>query len=48
MAAMVIANLITADSAGRAPAKDKERVDKIFECYNKKHSVSSKHFIDEE
>ena len=48
MAAMVIGIVITPIIAGIAPAKDKERVDKIFECYNKKHSVSSKHFIDEE
>ena len=48
MAAMVIGIIITPIIAGIAPAKDKDRVNAIFECYNKKHTVSSKHSIDED
>ena len=45
---MVIGIIITPIIAGIAPAKDKDRVNAIFECYNKKHTVSSKHSIDED
>ena len=48
MLAMILGIVITPLITLIAPAKDKDRVDKIFDCYNKKHSVSSKHFIDEE
>ncbi|MBR1535292.1 MAG: sodium:solute symporter, partial [Ruminococcus sp.] len=48
MAAMLLGIIITPIIAGIAPSKDKDRVDKIFECYNKKHTVSSKHSIDED
>jgi SSS family solute:Na+ symporter len=47
MLAMILGIVLTPIIAGIAPSKDKERVDKIFECYNKKHTVSSKHSIDE-
>ena len=47
MAAMILGIVITPIIALIAPAKDKDRVSKIFECYNKKHTVSSKHSIDE-
>ena len=48
MLAMILGIVITPLITLIAPAKDKARVDAIFECYNKKHSVSSKHYIDEE
>ena len=47
MLAMVLGLIITPIIAGIHPSKDKERVDGIFECYNKKHTVSSKKSIDE-
>jgi len=48
MLAMVMGLIITPLIALIHPAKDKDRVSKIFECYNKKFTVSSKHSIDEE
>ena len=48
MLAMVLGIVITPLIALIAPSKDKDRVSKIFECYNKKHTVSSKHSLDEE
>ncbi len=47
MAAMIIGIIITPIIALIAPAKDKERVDEIFDCFNEKHTVSSKQSIDE-
>ena len=46
--AMIVGIVITPIIAAIAPSKDKERVDKIFDCYNKKFTVSSKHSIDED
>ena len=48
MLAMILGIVITPILSGIAPSKDKQRVDKIFECYNKKFTVSSKHSIDED
>ncbi len=47
MAAMIIGIIITPIIAAIAPSKDVERVEKIFSCYKKTHTVSSKHSIDE-
>ena len=47
MLAMILGLIITPLIALTAPAKDKDRVEKIFECYKKTHTVSSKHSIDE-
>ena len=47
MLAMVLGLIITPLIALICPAKDKDRVNDIFECYNKKHTVSSKKSIDE-
>ena len=47
MAAMIIGIIITPIIAGIAPSKDVDRVEKIFSCYKKTHTVSSKHSIDE-
>ena len=47
MLAMLLGLIITPIIAGICPSKDKERVDGIFACYNKKYTVSSKHSIDE-
>ncbi len=47
MAAMIIGIIITPIIAAIAPSKDVERVEQIFSCYNKTHTVSSKHSIDE-
>ena len=47
MLAMLLGIIITPIIAGICPSKDKERVEKIFECYKKTHTVSSKHSIDE-
>ncbi|MBQ9472772.1 MAG: sodium:solute symporter, partial [Ruminococcus sp.] len=47
MAAMIIGIIITPIIAVIAPSKDKERVEQIFSCYKKTHTVSSKHSIDE-
>lgn len=48
MLAMLAGIVITPIITLIAPAKDKERVDGIFSCYNKKVLVSSKQSIDEE
>jgi SSS family solute:Na+ symporter len=47
MLAMILGIVLTPIIAGIAPSKDRERVEKIFECYKKTHTVSSKHSIDE-
>ena len=47
MAAMIIGIIITPIIAAIAPSKDVERVEEIFSCYKKTHTVSSKHSIDE-
>ena len=47
MAAMILGIIITPIIAAIAPSKDKERVEAIFSCYKKTHTVSSKHSIDE-
>ena len=47
MAAMIIGIIITPIIAAIAPSKDVERVEQIFSCYKKTHTVSSKHSIDE-
>ena len=47
MLAMILGLIVTPIIAGICPSKDKERVDQIFECYNKTFTVSSKHSIDE-
>ena len=47
MAAMLLGIIITPIITLIAPSKDKDRAEKIFECYKKTHTVSSKHSIDE-
>ena len=48
MLAMILGIIITPIITLIAPAKDTERTDKIFECYNKKVTVSSKKSIAED
>ena len=48
MLAMILGIVITPIITLIAPAKDKERVDKIFSCYNKKITVTSKQSINED
>lgn len=48
MLAMLLGIIITPIIAGIAPSKDKERVDKIFSCFNRKITVTSKHSIEED
>ncbi len=48
MLAMLLGLVLTPIITLIAPAKDKERTDQIFACYNKKVTVSSKISIDEE
>ena len=48
MLAMLLGIILTPIISGIAPAKDKERVEQIFSCYNKKVTVSSKLSIDED
>ncbi len=47
MLAMLVGIVLTPIITFIAPAKDKDRVDKIFECYSKKVTVSSKLAIEE-
>ena len=48
MLAMLLGIAVTPIITLIAPAKDTERTDKIFECYNKKVMVSSKKSIKED
>ena len=48
MLAMVLGLVITPLISLIAPAKDKDRVDGIFTCFNRKVTVSSKHSIEED
>ncbi len=48
MLAMILGIVITPIITLIAPAKDTERTDKIFECYNRKVTVSSKKSIAED
>ncbi len=45
MLAMVVGLVITPIITLIAPAKDKDRIEKIFSCYNKRVTASSKEFI---
>ncbi len=48
MLAMVLGLILTPLAAGIAPSKDKERVEQIFSCYQKKITVSSRLSIEED
>lgn len=48
MLAMLLGIIITPIITLIAPAKDKERTDKIFSCYNRKITVSAKQSINED
>ena len=48
MLAMLLGIIITPIIAALAPCKDKERVEKIFNCYSRKVTVSSKKSISED